>query len=295
MEWLKTKAGPSSSLKNKRKETHTLVKVGEKEKISLQVRDLEILRFCLEMKFADIESLNFWFFDFKNLGLFAARKRIQKLEAGGFLKSTSMLSGTTKKFYLTTPKGYREILKGSCPTLQELSSPSAERYLGFSLPKPVTKLSVATFEHDLGVLKIRRLLEEQKRATQWRSERLLKAQALMTTSNLKRDFMPDALFTSKQGKIVAFEFENKPKTEAQLREKIFRLNAITERKDAPFEACLFVASTDNLKKKILSITNLIPGRFVVQSVDEVRAASLKLKEASSEIEGSINESKQETS
>lgn len=232
------------------------------ENIDLQNRDLEILRFCLEMKFSDIEGLNFRFFDPKSLDMFAARKRIQKLEASGFLKSVSMLSGTSKKFYLTTPKGYREVLK---VIPEEV------------LPAVVTKLSVVTFEHDLGVLKIRRLLEEQNRATDWRSERLLKTQVQAVTQSLKRDFMPDALFTSKQGKVVAFEFENKPKSEAQLREKIFRLKAIMERDDAPFAACLFVASTDNLKRKIQAFTDLIPNRFIVQSVKEIEAGSMLVK------------------
>lgn len=232
------------------------------ENISLQNRDLEVLKFCLEMKFSDIESLNFRFFDPKSLDMFAARKRIQKLEASGFLKSVSMLSGTTRKFYLTTAKGYREVLK----VIPE------DR-----LPAVVTKLSVVTFEHDLGVLKLRRLLEEQKRATAWRSERLLKTTAQVSTGRLQRDFMPDGIFTSKQGKVCAFEFENKSKSEDQLREKIFRLKALMEQKDPVFEACLFVASTDNLKRKIQSITDLIPNRFIVKSVKEIEAGSMLIK------------------
>ena len=84
--------------------------------------------------------------------------------------------------------------------------------------------------------------------------------------------MPDAMFTSKQGKSIALEYENKPKSEAQLREKIFRLKAVIESDDAPFEACLFVASTDNLKKKIQALTIIIPNKFIVQSVQEIEQA-----------------------
>lgn len=124
----------------------------------------------------------------------------------------------------------------------------------------------------MGVLKIRRLLEEQQRATFWRSERLLKTTTQVALQSLKREFMPDALFTSKQGKSIAFEFENKPKSEAQLKEKIFRLKATIESHDASFEACLVVASTDNLKKKIQALTILIPNKFIVQSVQEIEQA-----------------------
>ena len=68
------------------------------------------------------------------------------------------------------------------------------------------------------------------------------------------------------------EFENKPKSEVQLKEKIFRLKATIESHDAPFEACLVVASTDNLKKKIQALTILIPNKFIVQSVQEIEQA-----------------------
>ncbi len=224
------------------------------EGIWVQKRDLEILRFCLEMKFADVESLNQVFFDAKSQDMFAARKRIQKLEAVGFLRSVSLLSGTAKKFYLTTPKGHRELGKVSTSE---------------SIPNPVSKLSVVTFEHDLGVLKSRMELQKQGRASNWRSEKLLKSQAEAATGRLQRDFMPDGIFTSKHGKVCAFEYENKPKSENQLREKVFRLNALMTEKDPVFEACLFIASTDNLKNKIKKMTDLIPNKFVVQSRDEL--------------------------
>lgn len=224
------------------------------EGIWVQKRDLEILRFCLEMKFADVESLNQVFFDAESQDMFGARKRLQKLEAVGLLRSVSLLSGTAKKFYLTTPKGHRELLKVATSVV---------------IPNPVSKLSVVTFEHDLGVLKSRLELQRQGRASNWRSERLLKSQVEAATGRLKRDFMPDAIFTSKHGKVCAFEYENKPKSEKQLREKVFRLNALMTEKDPVFEACLFIASTENLKSKIKKMTDLIPNKFVVQSRDEL--------------------------
>lgn len=233
-----------------------------KTEILVQDRDFEVLRFCLEMRFADIESLSEKFFVAKSQELFAARKRISKLESSGLLRSVALQSGKTKKFYLATPKGHREMFK--------LSGPSAKDVLGFSVLKPVKKLSVVTFEHDLGVLKSRMLLEKQGRASNWRSERLLKAQAESYTGRLARDFMPDGLFTSKQGKVCAFEFENKPKTEAQLKEKVYRLNAIMNQAEPVFEAVLFITSTEHLKKKIKTITDVAPKKFVVQSFAELQ-------------------------
>jgi hypothetical protein len=231
----------------------------EKEKgLWLQSRDFEILRFCLEMKFADIESLNQNFFDPLSQEMFAARKRVQKLESGNFLKSISMLSGSAKKFYLTTPKGYRELSKLATSKV---------------VPKPVTKLSVVTFEHDLGVLRSRMKFEKQGRASEWRSERLLKASTQAATQRLSRNFMPDAIFTSKQGRTCALEYENRPKSENDLREKIFRLKALMEEKDPVFEACLFIASTDHLKKRIRILTDLIPNRFIVESLNDLNCVN----------------------
>jgi hypothetical protein len=219
----------------------------------IQDRDIEIFRFCLEMKFADIESINKKVFS-NDFEMFSTRKRVQKLEMAGFLKSVSLLPGTTKKFYVTTSKGYNEVKKNAST---------------LDTPKPPAKISTITFEHDLGVLKSRLLLEKQGRAFDWRSERLIKVQAEVKTGRISRDFMPDAIFKSKHGKTCAFEFENKPKTEVQLKEKIYRLNALMESSDPVFEACLFVSSNDNLKKKIKNITDLVSNKFVVQSFKEL--------------------------
>lgn len=226
----------------------------EKENILIQDRDIEILKFCLEMKFSGIESLNEMYFDSGSIDMFAARKRVQKLEASQLLKSVKLLSGTPKKFYIVTPKGHREI---------------QAKFSLAALPKPVTKLSVVTFQHDLGVLQSRMLLEKQGRATHWKSERLLKSQAELLTGKLSRDFMPDGIFTSKQNKICAFEYENKPKTEKQLLEKILRLNAVISDPDPVFEACLFVTSTESLRIKIKKITDNYSKKFVVQSMSDL--------------------------
>lgn len=228
--------------------------VNSEKRYCLQPRDSKVLRFCLEMKFADIESLNLLFFKSQDLKMFAARKRVQKLEMGGFLRSVKLHPGTTKKFYLTTPKGHRELAKEESPQL---------------IANPVTKLSVVTFEHDFGVLKSRIELEKQGRAFDWKSEKLLKKTTEAGTGRLSRDFMPDGIFVSKQGKTCAFEYENKPKTETQLREKIYRLHALMREVDPVFEACLFVTSTEPLKQKVEGITKLFPGYFVVQSAFEI--------------------------
>lgn len=231
-----------------------LESVKEKVGILIQSRDIEILKFCLEMKFSDTDAINEKYFDLKNLDMDAARKRLQKLEANQLLKSIQLLSGTTKKFYIVTPKGYREIQKNNFSGI---------------MPKPVTKLSVVTFEHDLGVLRSRMLLERQGRARTWRSERLLKSQAEMLTGTLSRDFMPDGMFISKQDKTCAFEFENKPKTEKQLTEKILKLNAVMSDSNPVFEACLFITSTDHLKNKIKKLTDNHPKKYVVQSMNDL--------------------------
>lgn len=228
--------------------------------VYVQKRDIEIFRMCLEMKFVDIESINKVIFNEDDFKMFAARKRVQKLEASGFLKSVSLLAGTTKKFYIATQKAFLEVKKDDSI---------------LDIPRPVKKVSLVTFEHDLYVLKCRLLLEKQGRAKNWRSERLIKVQAEAETGRLSRDFMPDAIFKSKHGKICAFEFENKPKTETQLKEKIYKLNSLMENADPVFEACLFIASTENLTKKIKKITDSVSNKFAIQSFEELQKSGLQ--------------------
>jgi len=233
----------------------------KKSDVWLQDRDIEILRFCLEMKFADLESLNAKFFDAKSQGMFAARKRIQKLEESGFLNSKPLQPGSAKKFYIATNKGLQAVRRHS----QDLI-----------VPKPVTSISAMTFEHDLGVLRTRLHLEQQLRATNWRGEQLLKAQIYAKTLSIARDVLPDAVFINKQGRVCAFEFENKPKSQDQLLAKISRLRAIMNQSAPVFEACLIVTSTEHLKNKVQSF--LVHGDaylFVVQAISEIQSGANK--------------------
>lgn len=229
----------------------------------IQERDLSILRFCLEMRFACVETLDAIFFKTHDSTLFAARKRLARLESNGLLKGLTLAPGSLRKYYVVTAKGHRECIR-------RLDASQA-------IPNPITKLSLVTFEHDLGVLNCRLELERQGRATSWRSERVLKFTANMITGELRREFMPDAIFTSKQGKICAFEFENRPKSESQLREKIGRLKAHMSSNERAFDACLIIASSLHLKKRIQTITDLYPAHFVVQSLSELLNSKEGLK------------------
>ena len=237
------------------------IKVSKKVKrIFIQKRDVEVFKLCLEMKFSDIESINEIVFRNRDLNMFVARKRVQKLEATGYLKSIILQPGSLKKYYVSTKLAYLEVIKID----QESNTPRA-----------IKKLSQVTFEHDLCVLKSRIWLENQGRAFSWISERLLKTQLASQTGTITRYFLPDGLFTSKNGKICAFEYENKPKSEQQLREKIIQLNSIMSKNDPIFELCLFIASTESLKTKIQKITQMYPSKFLVQSVSEIQTQEPK--------------------
>lgn len=232
-----------------------MLRIKKKEKgVLIQKRDIDILKFCLEMKFADIESLNQLFFDAEKKDMFGARKRVHKLELSGYLKSFALLQGTSKKFYLTTAKGCREVLKFA-----------TNKYT----LNPVSKLSIVTFEHDYGVLRARLLLEKQNRAYEWEAERLLKNSSFFASGKIRREFMPDAIFKNKQGITCAFEYENKPKTTEQLNQKVLRLKSLMDEDSPVFSAGIFVTSTESLKNKVLKITSAFPNRFVVISFNEL--------------------------
>ena len=87
------------------------MRVEKKERgLCLQKRDLEVLKFCLEMRFSDLESLYQRFFLItkegeKSQSDWWARERIGLLRRHGFLIS-QRLTFTGLSYYLATEKAH---------------------------------------------------------------------------------------------------------------------------------------------------------------------------------------------
>lgn len=218
----------------------------------IQDRDVEILKFGIEMKFFDFDSISALFFKSND----SARKRIRSLEKSNYIKSIRPFPGELKKVYIVTNKGSKDLYKKT----------NQKSYLIMSSPK----FSKSFFAHDFFVIKSRILLEKQKKSVQWRSERRLILDTFYQRLDISRDFLPDAIFQTQNNKLCAFEFENTQKSEKALMDKFLRIKTIIESENPPFEICVVVTSTDKLKMKIKSITEEISNRIFVFSYLDIK-------------------------
>ena len=151
--------------------------------VKLQERDYRILRWLLEMKFADIEQINRAFFVKESVNLSGARTRIKKLERAGYLLSSFGFDGSSKKYYL----------------VNKLGALALKNYFFDDLIVKLTpKISASIFAHDKLVTDSRLILESAGRARDWESEKVLKAQGYWSEMSFSRLYMPDAIYKNKK-------------------------------------------------------------------------------------------------
>lgn len=174
-------------------------------------RDLEIIRFVLDMKFASIPDIHTKFFKYRNDGKVSesewwARERLRDLVIHGFLRSVRFRF-ENKCYYMGTTNGYWFATNSI-----SIDSPIA---------KPINKIDIRTFEHDCHVLSARLLLEGHEKVTHWQSDRQLKESYYdYFTRSSTRDFCPDGVYKSVNGKLIAFEYELAQKTKKRYQDKI---------------------------------------------------------------------------
>ena len=225
-------------------------------RVRLQKRDYEIFKFLLDMKFSDIEGLHEKFFKDQSMSsphLGGARTRVLSLYKAGYLNHRFAPNGTSRKYYMATLKAYRALVG---------------HVDGEIVSKPHL-VSDATFSHDELVLKSRLVLEGAGRASNWRSEKLLKAEMADRSIVIEREFMPDGVFTSKHGYPCAFELELSPKTKKRYRRKILRFIDVMEDPQGLFDYCLFVVKTPFTYNTLKELTTPYGNRFQVEWVHKL--------------------------
>lgn len=132
------------------------------EFIQLTQRDLEIISFVCDMKFASLDDIYEKYFKKLKDGTLSkstwwARQRLNELFKHKYLNRIYSFS-ERKAYYLGTLKGYLEIVK-KCP---------------FSLPtRPIENINFNTFDHDRLLLSIRLDMEKKNEITNWISDRTL--------------------------------------------------------------------------------------------------------------------------
>jgi hypothetical protein len=208
--------------------------------MQLTERDLEILGFLLEMKFATVKDLQQKFFRKRKDGNqstseWYTRERMGLLYKHGLVNSVRFRF-TDYKYFVATKSAFN-ILEGHLKT-------------DGCYTKPLRKVDIRTFEHDSLVMKLRLKLEETEEIRHWQSERSLKRQLFAENQNLIRDYIPDGIYENQHGERVAFELELTMKSKEKYRQKVAKYHRIVARRDPnpplSFERVRFICSSPGI-------------------------------------------------
>ncbi len=180
-------------------------------RVELVERDLRVLEFILEMKFAGSAEVFERFFSRVHDGEVRAasgewtRKRLRQLTQGGFLRAGVGIHGGAS-VYFATFKAYYALI-----------SVYPERVF----PKPTGGLDLRTFVHDRELLFVRMEYERTMPGLSWVSDRRLK-QGFASDIGLAGVHVPDALIELPGVGTTALELEIAMKSRDRYRDKVAR-------------------------------------------------------------------------
>lgn len=180
-------------------------------RVELVDRDLRVLEFILDMKFAGCAEVFDRFFSRVHDGEVVAashewtRKRLRQLTQGGFLRAGVGVHGGAAVYFATFKAFYA------------LSSVYPERVF----PKPTGGLDLRTFVHDRELLAVRMEYERTAPSVSWVSDRRLK-QGFASDIGLSGVHVPDALIELPGVGLVALELEIAMKSRERYRDKVAR-------------------------------------------------------------------------
>jgi len=225
------------------------------EFIQLTQRDLEIISFVCDMKFASLDDIYEKYFKKLKDGTLSkstwwARQRLNELFKHKYLNRIYSFS-ERKAYYLGTLKGYLEIVK-KCP---------------FSLPtRPIENINFNTFDHDRLLLSIRLDMEKKNEITNWISDRTL-AQFPEHCPSIDKTYLPDAIYTTPNGEKVAFELEISRKAKKRYEDKIQSyVNCIREHKDNLnlFKKVVFYVTNESVKELLCNEVRIFKQFFTIK-------------------------------
>lgn len=170
-------------------------------------RDLDILEFILEMKFATIQDIHSKFFKVTRSGQESCSLRWAR-ERLAVLVKTKMLEPLKevchKTLYVLTQKGYFYLRNSRNTKI---------------FCRPLYDVDGRTFDHDWRVIQLRIAFEAKGIAKDWVSERQL-SDTEQLAKILSSEFRPDGIYTSESGEKVAFELEIARKSKERYRQKV---------------------------------------------------------------------------
>lgn len=232
--------------------------------VRITSRDLEILEFVNDMKFANLEVLHLRFFSRPRGGgtsksTWWARERIQALRSLGLVKPVRIYT-EGQSYFVATDLAFHI-----------LSSMKPERLHA----KPLESIDIRSFEHDKRILYSRVALELGGRAKEWFSERRLKSEQMFEAEgrDIGREYQPDAIYTNAKGDRVAFELELSFKSRERYEKKFRTFDSLFRYDNKPlFKNCLIVASTAPMYRLLKGVLRKTVGdseRFRLVSFEEL--------------------------
>ena len=256
-EWeeVKTRKSGTETMAGAKRSVETL-KGSERVLLGFRLtsRELDLLEFVLDQKFAGIDALYQRFFtsDSSKSTRYAA-ERIQLLRRHGFLRAENVYT-QPKLFYVASPLA-KDVLQSLRPGRRQLD--------------PIESIDARTFEHDSRVTLCRAHREGADIAREWVSERRLKAEWAGALGKLAREYCPDGVYTNRRGEKVAFELELSPKTRERHAKKISRFLDVMRDSGGAFQRTLFVACDPGVKATLEGLTKPYPEQFKVLSFEQV--------------------------
>jgi hypothetical protein len=226
----------------------------------LTSRDLEILGFLLDQKFASLEQIYFRYFDVrKNVtdalpkGLHVTRQRLQILKRAGLI-STERVFSEPRSLYLMTNFGF-QVFQSKRPF---------DAYA-----KPMSTVDFRNYEHDTKVNDCRVALERSGKVMKWISERRVRTQGFesqFSYSDLPETIVPDGVLVSSKGERIAFEIEASPREKRRFVQKREAYQSVMSGSSPLFHKVIWTAATGPLHTVLKDV---IGGndRFLLNSYD----------------------------
>lgn len=234
------------------------VKVSRMPKMKIRSRDVEILKFLLEMKVSTLEEIHRKFFRETRDGIPStsfrwARERLALLIGSGFVRTETAV--IKKTLYLGTQRSYL-YLKNSFPE-QEFCRPTGD-------------VDKYTLDHDLTLVQVRLDLEKRNEVSGWVSEKHLIDHS-QEYSGFTTDFRPDGIYQSVENKKVALELELARKTKKRYQEKIKRYTQMLLCADSkrPFESVHYICRDKSIQEIIRSETLLFQPLFKFSLLSDI--------------------------
>lgn len=222
--------------------------------VFVRERDLEIVRFLLEMKFSTTQQLFERFFKETRTGISNnmhwCQRRLSQIESLNYIKSIKSFYGG-KRLYLPTPNGYYGFIN---------------MMRGKFVPKPFGGMDLNTFQHDLSLVDLRLEFEKKFKVTNWISDRVLRSDPIYKEV-FDLDHIPDAIFTTKENKKVALELEISVKGKKKYQEKINSYVRLMRKGESqsPFEKVIYVCIRENVFRYVKRETEIYQDLFEVKS------------------------------